>query len=48
MEGEVVSAKVPNKIKTAITKALEKGFAMNESDYLRKAIIEKLKKDGLL
>lgn len=47
-EGEVVSAKVPANIKVAITKALKKGLAMNESDYLREAIIKKLKEDELL
>lgn len=47
-EGEVISAMVPANVKAAIAKALKQGLAMNESDYLRKATIEKLKKDGLL
>jgi hypothetical protein len=47
-EKEVVSAAVPPKIKTATIKAIDKGLAISESDYLRKALIEKLEKDGLL
>ncbi len=47
-EGEVISAMVPANVKVAIGKALKQGLAMNESDYFRKALIEKLREDGLL
>jgi Arc/MetJ-type ribon-helix-helix transcriptional regulator len=47
-EGEVVSAKVPAKVKRAITRAIDKGLAMSESDYIRDAVVLKLQKDGLL
>jgi len=47
-DGEVVSAKIPANVKTAIEKAVKKGMAMNESDYLRVAVIKKLREDELL
>lgn len=47
-EAEVVSAKVPANIKTGIIKAIKQGLAMNESDYIREAVVKKLREDGLL
>ena len=43
-----IGGRVPPAAKEAIEKAIKAGFAMNESDYVRKAVIKELRKDGLL
>ena len=45
---EQVGSKVPPRVKQAIERAVEKGLAVTPSDYIREAIIDKLKKDKLL
>lgn len=47
-KAEIVSSAVPPKVKVAITKAIAKGLAVTESDYIRNALVKKLKDDELL
>jgi|GEM_PF-4822902 len=47
-ETEAVSVRLPTEITNALKKAIKKGKAVSESDYLRDAIRKKLREDGLL
>ena len=47
-ENPIVSSAVPPKVKAAIAKAIAKGLAVTESDYIRNALVKKLAEDGVL
>ena len=44
----LIAGRVPPAAKDAIEKAVKKGLAANESDYVRKSVIKELRKDGFL
>lgn len=47
-ENVLIAGRVPPVAKTAIRKAIDKGLAANESDYVRKSVINELRRNGLL
>jgi Arc/MetJ-type ribon-helix-helix transcriptional regulator len=44
--GIYVGSKIPRLLKDAINKAIEKGYYLNHSDFIRDAIKEKLQREG--
>jgi Arc/MetJ-type ribon-helix-helix transcriptional regulator len=44
--GIYVGSKIPQILKNAINKAVEKGNYLNSSDFIRDAIKEKLQREG--
>lgn len=47
-ESEQIGGRVPPNVKRAIEKAVAKGYAITESDYVREAVVQKLREDKLL
>lgn len=43
-----INAKVRPIVKNAVLKAVDKGLAQSEADYVRGAVVKELRKDGLL
>jgi Arc/MetJ-type ribon-helix-helix transcriptional regulator len=44
--GIYVGSKIPQVLRDALTKAIEKGDYLNSSDFIRDAIKEKLQREG--
>jgi Arc/MetJ-type ribon-helix-helix transcriptional regulator len=44
--GIYVGSKIPRLLKDAINKAIETGYYLNHSDFIRDAIKEKLQREG--
>lgn len=48
MKEYVSRARVGKRTKQALAKAVKKGIALNESDYIRRALDKQLREDGLI